>query len=307
MIKIILDPNLFECDENTSREYQIKHFNYLKSCICFLSDYCLVSMDTYQGAPYWYSKDPFIEPPITNSHYLKISYGIIKKKLQRIIYSKTNEVEIDKSKGYARISELLFLDLSKCKDAFLKYIETQFCELDNCMLILGMEGETDDIVVELNEQKAILKAINNPPSDCSNNVVKIIRHRDNDLELFPNKVACSSLNASFIDEVNGKHLSGSEKIGIMIKYGIEFASRNYYDKDEQLTRHNHRRIVYANKINGYAISIDKEHGGIEVFAKRNHSKKYKNGKVSSFIHKGEYSFSGDKIKPAEPHNHVIYD
>ena len=30
MIKIILDPNLFECDENTSREYQIKHFNYLE-------------------------------------------------------------------------------------------------------------------------------------------------------------------------------------------------------------------------------------------------------------------------------------
>lgn len=307
MVKIILDPNLFECDENATPKYQMEHFYYLQKCICFLSDYCLVTMDIYQGAPYWYSKNPFINPPITNSHYLKISYGKIKEKLQRIIYKNFNEVEINKSKGNTKISELRFIDLSKCKDAFLKYIETQFYELENCILILGMERETGNIIIELNGQNAILQAINNPPSDCTNTVVKILRSTGKDSELFPNIAACNLLNDSFKDEIKGKHLSDSEKIEIMLKYGGEFASRNHYEKNAQLTRNNPKRTVFVNKTNRCAISIDREHGGIELFMKRNHSRKFKNGKKSSFIHKGEYSFSGDKIKSAEPYNHIIYD
>lgn len=307
MAKIILDPNLFECDENATQKYQMEHFYYLQKCICFLSDYCLVEMDIYQGAPYWYSKNPFIDPPITNSHYLKISYGKIKEKFQRIINKNFNEVEINKSKGNTRISELRFIDLSKCKDAFLKYIETQFYELENCILILGMERETGNIIVEMNGQNAILQAINNPPSDCTNIVVKILQSSGNDSELFPNKAACNSLNDSFKDEIKGKHLSDSEKIEIMLKYGGEFASRNHYEKNAQLTRNNPKRTVFENKTNRCAISIDREHGGIELFMKRKHSRKFKNGKKSSFIHKGEYSFSGDKIKSAEPYNHIIYD
>lgn len=307
MVKIILDPNLFECDENATPKYQMKHFYYLQKCICFLSDYCLVTMDIYQGAPYWYSKNPFIDPPITNSHYLKISYGKIKEKLQRIICKNINEVEINKSKGNTKIPELRFVDFSKCKDAFLKYIETQFYELDNCILILGMERESGNIIIELNGQNAILQAINNPPSDCTNRVVKILQSSDKESELFPNKAACNSLNDSFNDEIKGKHLSDSEKIGIMLKYGSEFASRNHYEKDARLTRNNPNRTVFVNKTNRCAISIDREHGGIEVFKKKKCTRKYRNGKKSSFIHKGEYSFSGNKIKSSEPQNHIIYD
>ena len=307
MFKIILDPNLFECDENSSPEYQVEHFKYLNECICFLSDYCLVTIDVYQGAPYFYSYNPFIAPPITNSHYLKISYGKIKKKIQRIVCENFNKVEIYKSKGEISISGVEFVNPTKCKDAFLKYLETQFNELENCILILGMERETGNIIIELNGQNAILQAINNPPSDCTNIVVKILRSSGKDSEPFPNIDACNLLNDSFKDEIKGEHLSDSEKIEIMLKYGGEFASRNHYEKNAQLTRNNPKRTVFENKTNRCAISIDREHGGIELFMKRNHSRKFKNGKKSSYVHKGEYSFSGDKIKSAEPYNHIIYD
>ena len=80
MVKIILDPNLFECDPNTDKRYQMEHCQYLISCIQFLDDYCDVILDAYHGAPYFFSYNPFSKPPITNAHYVKIRYNEMQKK-----------------------------------------------------------------------------------------------------------------------------------------------------------------------------------------------------------------------------------
>ena len=54
MYKVILDPNLFECEESASEIEQTEQFLFLRNCINFLADYCNVCMDCYEGAPYYY-------------------------------------------------------------------------------------------------------------------------------------------------------------------------------------------------------------------------------------------------------------
>ena len=307
MYKVILDPNLFECDKNASHTYQMEHFQYLKQCIVFLSKYCCVYFDFYQGAPYWYSSDPFIRPPITESHYLKIKYGDIKKALQQIINRNYSDVDISKSTGKLSISNISFIESSKCKDTFIRYLETQFDVLDNCIIVLGMEGESCLVTAEFNGKTCEIQAINNLPSDCSNQVVKILNAPDDDNCFFPSKDACKTLNDSFKDEVAKENLTNAEKICIRRKYGCEFASRNYYSKDIKLTKSNPNYSVFLHYKNRYAISVDQEHGGIEVFKKKNTTKKYNGGKTSSFMHIGEYSYSGKQTKDAEPDHHILYD
>lgn len=308
MYKVILDPNLFECDKKTTTEYQFMHFQYLKNNISFLYDYCCVTLDFYQGAPYWFSGNPYLKPPITESHYIKTYFfSEIMKKIQRIINKNNSEKDISKTNGSLNIFGLDFIESSVCKGSFLRYLETQLDVLDNCIFVLGMEGESCPVTAEFNGKTSDIQAISNLPSDCSNQVVKILNAPDDDNCFFPSKDACKTLNDSFKDEIANKNLTNAEKISIRRKYGCEFASRNYYSKDKKLTKSNPTYSVFLHNKNRYAISVDQEHGGIEVFKKKNTTKKYNGGKTSSFMHIGEYSYSGKQTKDAEPDHHILYD
>lgn len=307
MIKIILDPNLFECDPNADELYQMEHCQYLISCIQFINDYCDVILDIYQGAPYYFSYNPYIKPPITNSHYIQLKYKEILKNIQRII---NRNIQPEVSSGTTRTLQLKdfnFINNSLCKDTFLDYLETQIDSIDNSIIILGMERKSNQVVIEFNGTETPVTAIINPQYDCSNRVVDILAPPQDESVMFPGKTACSGLNDSFIKETKQKHLDSTDKISIMRKYGIEFASRNRYIKNEKMTKSNSQYVVFIHRNGEFAISIDQEHGGLEVFKKSGRTKKHHGGKESSFTHIGEYSYAGIENKKAEPTNHILYD
>lgn len=307
MIKIILDPNLFECDPNANELYQMEHCQYLISCIQFLDDCCDVTLDAYQGAPYFFSYNPFSKPPITNAHYVKVRYNEIQKSIQRIINKEITFIDISNSKKAIIIKNFSFIDDSQCRDAFLDYLETQIDNIENCFIILGMRNNPNQVEIEFNGTETTLPAIINPQYDCSNRVVDILAPPQDESDMFPGKTACLGLNDSFIKEAKQKHLNSTDKISIMRKYGIEFASRNRYIKNDKMAKSNSQYVVFIHRNGEFAISIDQEHGGLEVFKKSGRTKKHREGKESSFTHIGEYSYAGDQTKKAEPTNHILYD
>lgn len=307
MVKIILDPNLFECDPIADEQYQMEHCQYLISCIQFLDDYCNVILDAYHGAPYFFSYNPFSKPPITNAHYVKIRYNEMQKSIQKIINKESNFIDISNAKKAIIIKGFNFVDDSKCRDAFLDYLETQIDNTENCFIILGMGNNTHSVVIEFNGTETSFPAIINPQYDCSNRVVEILAPPQDESVMFPGKTACSGLNDSFNKEAKRKHLDSTDKISIMRKYGIKFASRNRYIKNEKMTKSNSQYVVFIHKNGEFAISIDQEHGGLEVFKKSGRTKKYRGRKESSFTHIGEYSYAGIETKKAEPTNHILYD
>lgn len=307
MVKIILDPNLFECDPNADEQYQMEHCQYLISCIQFLDDCCDVILDAYQGAPYFFSYNPFLKPPITNAHYVKIRYNEIQKSIQRIINKKLTIIDISNSKRAIIIKDFSFVNNSQCRDAFLDYLETQIDNIEICFIILGIGNNPHQVVIEFNGTETSLPAIINPLYDCSNRVVDILAPPQDESDMFPGKTACSGLNDSFNKEAKQKHLDSTDKVSIMRKYGIEFTSRNRYIKNEKMTKSNSQYVVFIHRNGEFAISIDQEHGGLEVFKKSGKTKKHRGGKESSFTHIGEYSYAGIETKKAEPTNHILYD
>ena len=94
MFKIILDPNLFECEDNSSEIEQFDHFIFLEKCVEFLANNCDVDLDTYDGAPYCYKTPNYPCPPITKSRYLKIHYDNGDLMTYRIVRASNGELEI---------------------------------------------------------------------------------------------------------------------------------------------------------------------------------------------------------------------
>lgn len=308
MYKVILDPNLFECEESASEIEQTKHFLFLKNCISFLADYCNVCMDCYEGAPYYYKSPKYPIPPITNSHYMKINYNEIRKKIFKLQNNCFNAVEIN-SLHTCKCIEFKFINNSECMESFLKYLNhIQKSSETNCVVILGINNICDDLTVtDENDNLLHLEAIYDVPADCSQKVGKLLALSDKSDLPFPYCQSCFSLNESFLQEEKSSRLNSNDKVSIMRKYGAEFASRNQYIKNNHLSKNNPKYVVFTNDNGNYAISIDQEHGGLELFAKKHISKKYPNGKRSSYEHLGEYNYSGKQTKDAEPTNHILFD
>lgn len=309
MYKVILDPNLFECDENTDNKFQLIHYKYLDDCISFLSEYCEVKLDLYESAPYYCRYSPYTNPPITKSHYMKTHYNEIRRKIQKIQDKNFSFVVLDSIVPNIEIKGMNFITRSECKDVFFKYINSQLEDTSECIIILGMNNKAKNIcIVDVNKKQYNIQAIHKIFSDCSQRVVNILSVPNNIDDIFPCKLACQKLNDSFLNDPQNEGLDMKGRISIMKIYGIEVASRNFYLKDEVLSRKNPQYIVFLHRNGKYAISIDQEHGGLEIFKKMNKSRKYKNGKTSSFEHLGEYTFSGEPgTRGAQPYNHILYD
>lgn len=294
MYKIILDPKLFECAPGSDELYQMSHFQFLSSCVNFINNYCDIILDLYDGAPYCCSYNPYSPPPITNSHYLRIKYNIVQKQIQSIINKRKSIIHVTESDMNTEIDSMNFINNSQCKTAFLNYLGKIIDDSSDLIILLGKDETVKQVRVQRNESERIIPTITNPQYDCSNQVVNFLLPPKNESDLFPNKVACSELNNSFTNELHDAHLSATDNIGIIKKYGFEFALRNLYIKNDKLTRSNKNYTVFLHRLEKFAISLDQEHGGIEVFKKIGKTVKYKKGRESSFVHMGEYSFSGNR-------------
>ena len=89
--------------------------------------------------------------------------------------------------------------------------------------------------------------------------------------------------------------TAEEKKAIYITVGTEAAHRNNYHRKPDISRKNPSYEVFVHNLGRYYLSIDKEHGALEVFKAQ--------GKHP--LHLGEYSFSCVLNKGPEPETHKL--
>ena len=291
MFKIILDPNLFECEDNSSEKEQFEHFRFLEKCVEFLANNCDVYLNTYDGAPYCCKTPNYPCPPITKSRYLKIHYAKIRKSLQKILNSQKEPsfVNVTNITPCESINNMFFVNYSECKESFYKYMNYAKA-FKECIVVLGMNNKCSKVEIVIDESTTKeIEAIWNLPFDCSNRVYKLLTPAKEISEPFKYKSSCQDLNSAFKNEK-------FQDISVMQKYGAEFASRNHYNKNNLLSKKNPSYLVFVSDDGKYAISVDQESGGLELFKKTGRG----------FVHLGQYDYSGNKTKNAEPTNHILH-
>lgn len=142
------------------------------------------------------------------------------------------------------------------------------------------------------------------PYICEYSIIEGIINDDLTENVALCKEICKHTNKYFLPY---SKLKDAERNKFDFQYGKIVALRNKYVYNHRLssinTRHagGRRRDVYvkydARKKPMYYISVDTEHGAIELFKHR---------KTNKPEHMGEYNFSCDQTKKAEPKTHVLY-
>lgn len=292
MFKVILDPGLFEIEVD---EDEYTHYVYLKNSVNFLLQNCDVSIDAYEGAPYYYIGSPtYQNPPITNNKTIRDHYSTLKSTILKLMV---------KGKKYGtfppascNIERFTHSNSISCK-SFFSYIDSIFHgqilnftstklndRLPRCMLLLSKKNQALDAYnCIVNNDEIIIYALADLGNNCSGVVFLFLLSQMSESP-FPSCSACSELNSAYLQEIE----TTKGNISVMDKYGREFASRNFYIHDHTVSRKNPQYLVFVNPSKQFAISIDREHGGIELF-------EWSSGKWS---HLGEFNYSGERTQEA---------
>lgn len=300
MKKLIIDPGLFEIPGNLSREEQIECFSILRRSITFAANYLDVCIDTYNGAPYYYFYAPLSEyqaPPITKSLIVKNRFPELRKDIQRMIRDGQCVTLPDE----IAVCDSLFLDSESITTApFLAYIYfLAFSDQQKgyCLLLLSPRNASCAPTVHFQVENTSfdIMAISDPATDCNGIVVEFLKACANSNDMFPQQFACTGLNQAFLRDVSSSRLGLPEKRGLYKRYGNEVASRNNYRKHPEISRKNPQYNVYVHAQRKYYLSVDCEHGGVEIFSCGSQHP----------VHLGEYDFSCNYQKPADPTTHKL--
>lgn len=301
MNRLILDPSLFEISEDANFDVQLEHFHFLAETIDFVASFVNGALDEYNGAPYSYYFEETADgqnyqaPPITHSLIIRNKYVTIKKNLLKLL-SQGRFVDLPDS-TISRCSLQLDLD-SVTANAFKKYLYFLLTEDSSCshfLILLSKANEHSAPLVTVFFDGIFkgIQSISNPAVDCHQVISAFLNPCNEENDLFPQKASCSQLNSHFI--LHTIRLELSQKRAAIISYGRETASRNHYTQESSLSRKNPQYIVYVHKSRQYFLSIDLEHGGLEMFKLCG----------SHAMHIGEYDYSGNLSKPAQPQTHQL--
>lgn len=291
MKKLILDPNLFEISY-LGPEDELEHFLFLNNTIEFIAENFECSLDIYDGAPYGYnSRKEKWYPPITESLIMRSRYSEIRKLIQKlIVYGDSVELQSESVDSCT----LQFEDDSAAKESFYRYLShlIESHSIAEAVIILSIKNSSCVPFVQIchDGEDFQIDSILDPAVDCSGVVKKYLKLVPLETSAFPQKNACKKLNQRFREEDS----TAKDKVPIYKKYGAEVASRNGYYKDTIRSKKNSHH-VYKSDTEVYFLSLDMEHGAIELFMKRN----------NKVIHQGEYNYSCEKIKVARPSDHSL--
>lgn len=300
MTTILIDPGLFEISPDMNDDDQQEHVELLANTILFASKYIDSALDEYNGAPYMYYYDSspmWRDAPITESKYVRDRYSMLRKEIQRMLRKGTVVVFTENTQVDC---PLYFEKDTVTEAAFKGYLnEKLFCEKTEHPGLLMLSSKNSNcspkISISSGCKTVAITAVHNPAIDCSEIVAGFLVQSPDQHDMFPQSNSCSSLNAAFLSEVSPKRMSEAEKKTYFKKYGNEVASRNGYEKKPDLSRKNPRYSVFVHPHQEYYLSIDLEHGGLEVF-------RYQG---SDPPHLGEYDFSCQFKKGAQPETHKI--
>ena len=297
MTKLIMDPSLFEAAENMPADDQLDHFMFLKDSIDFASDYFEASLDGYDGAPYSYNSESHqYVPPITKSLTVRNRYSEISKKVQKMVL-RGDWIELQDK--LIEECSMQFEDTTTAEVKFKQYLYHIFCTgiHENSLLLLSQKNKrcAPSVSFYIDGSVYILSAVCNPATDCSGIVPQHLKQSIEVDEIFPQCAACCKLNDTFKEKISKCCQMGDEKKAIYITFGTEVALRNNYHSKPDISRKNPSYVVFVHSLGKYYLSIDKEHGALEVFKNQ--------GKHP--LHLGEYDFSCSLNKGPEPETHKL--
>ena len=184
------------------------------------------------------------------------------------------------------------------EDAFKKYLWTAInskdISVENTIILLSRDNImfAPKVAIYTGTSIISLTAVGSPAVDCNNIVGTHLKYSVDEHEKFPYYEACAELNPAFLAEIDNPT---SDKKQIYIKFGKETAHRNGYIEDISITKKNPHHYVFVRLKDKYYISIDEEHGGLELFYGNGHSP----------AHQGEYDFSCCFKKEADTSTHKI--
>ena len=306
MTKIILDPDLFELDRNASTEQQMEFTQTLKQSIEFVSEHFDAALDDYDGAPYiGASGPPYLSPPITSSPYVKSIYRQFRAGIQRMLLQGQN---VDLSEEMPAQCDSHFNLAEEVRTSFFSYLgfiaKNMNTEAENgwepFMLLSERHSKcVPEFRFQYQGTTIDVPAVFRPATDCHGIVTKYLKKAIDDT-MFPRASACKDLNPAFLQD---REANKSNPRQLFDTYGTETASRNGYEQEINLTKKNHGFHVFSHSRKTYYISIDMEHGGLELFSP---SISRGGGQKRSATHLGEYDFSCKKQKEASGKDHKLY-
>lgn len=297
MNKLIIDPCLFEIPADMSKEDQFEHFMFLKDCIDFVADFFDINLDSYDGAPYSYnSESPPYAPPITQSLVVRNKYSEVSKKIQKMV-SLGAFVELPEQ--YINKCSLQFEKESVAEKKFKQYLFYIFGSgtYQNALILLSHKNKSCVPTVSacIDADSFDCASLYNPPEDCSGIISDYLKTSVSHDAMFPYCLTCYKLNDTFKEVITEKGKSSREMEAIYIRFGTEVASRNKYQRKADISRKNPRYEVFVHDQGKFFLSIDKEHGGLEMF--RSHGKHPD--------HLGEFNFACIQTKEADPETHKL--
>ena len=186
-------------------------------------------------------------------------------------------------------------DSNKIFDEYINNLD------DNVLIVFVTKSQVDIDQCDIlkNNKKNCIVLCN--PYTCEYSIIKdIVKDQVKNTDLF-SEYLCKHVQEYFkIHSIK----KDSERNQFDFEFGKIVAERNQFIYNTSLSKINskkskRKRNVYSKptiKNPKYHISIDTEHGGLEVFLHK---------KISP-EHLGEYNYSCKKVKEADPQKHILY-
>lgn len=295
MVKILLSPCLLDFSVYTSEKDKRIHIEEISHICCFISE-CLDEPEIL----YFYNQTNILLNILSVNYNNDTALYNQTATILSILQSYHHKVVQKNIENNIDISASFSIGNDDYSDSFAKCLK--YCrEKDfNGYIFIGKENKDYEGNSITNNSNMV--CLRNPYT-CNFNLIEDNIKDDLPFEniFFKNEKICEHTNYYF-KLVEG---SKSQRQEYFFSYGEIAAIRNGYIYDDKLSRLNSRRMgtrrdVYvkyssANKPR-YYISVDTEHGGLELF---------KDGKPHP-VHKGEFNFSCKKNQKAKPLSHPLY-
>lgn len=291
MNRAILSPCLLKVDQGCIYEEQQEHAMLLADLLDYMYKYCNIQFEDYRKAPYdgYRMEIPRYSSQTLNNYVTTNIFSKIQKMLVKDQY-----VDLENIEPATCISSIELEDDS-FTEAFLRYIN--YAHDEEVIMFIGKKNMLVERPFKFRGASEFnVNTSTEADIELSTVLLPFLKECNNYDEIFPRKNACYKYNEYVLNKSKDMRLNQSEKISLFESVGDLVARYNYYERDEHLCRLNKsrkRKVYRKEKGKLYYFSIDIESGGIEVFDE-------------NFKHLGQYNFSGELAKPAEPTTHWLY-
>lgn len=269
------------------------HYSQLSQLINNIYSYTELKFQLYRKAPFesYKMEIPVYEKnPILNNFVMINVYGKIQKMLLK------DYVDLE---GYepAILPSEFRIGKDSLSNAFCSYLS--YLKGNDSVLFVGEDNFSVPRPIDICADTTFtMNASTYIQLELSDVLLPYLKQIDDCDSIFPRADFCAKYNHYVLETIKSKGMGQAEKNALFEKVGSTVATYNMYKKNKRLSQLNttrdKKRIVFEkNTGKKYYLSLDLESGGFEVFDR-------------SFRHLGQFSFSCEQVKDAEPLTHVLH-